>query len=72
MRVEIKKEIQKDEQIRYKYSTRFLSIKLLEKDSKVEEFVKTLPNGKEIMATRDRGAEFIMRETKEDSETAAE
>ena len=67
---DIKKEIQKDEHIRYKYSTRFLSIKLLEKDSKVEEFVKTLPNGKEIMATRDRGAEFIMRETKEDSETA--
>ena len=66
----IKKEIQKDEQIRYKYSTRFLSIKLLEKDSKVEEFVKTLPNGGEIIATRDKAAEYIMMETKEDSETA--
>lgn len=67
---EIKKEIQKDEQIRYKYSTRFLSIKLLEKDSEIEEFIKTLPNGKEIIATRDKAADQIMMETKEDSETA--
>lgn len=67
---EIKKEIQKDEQIRYKYSTRFLSIKLLEKDSNIENFVKSLPNGEEIIATRDKAAEYIMTETKEDSETA--
>lgn len=67
---EIKKEIQKDEQIRYKYSTRFLSIKLLEKDSEIEEFIKTLPNGKEIIATRDKAADLIIMETKEDSETA--
>ncbi len=67
---EIKTEIQKDEQIRYKYSTRFLSIKLLEKDSKVEDFVKTLPNGGEIIAIRDKAADYIMMETKEDSETA--
>ena len=67
---EIKKEIQKDEQIRYKYSTRFLSIKLLEKDSNIENFVKSLPNGEEIIATRDKAAEYIMTETKEDSENA--
>lgn len=67
---EIKKEIQKDEQIRYKYSTRFLSIKLLEKDSNIENFVKSLPNGEEIIATRDKAAKYIMTETKEDSETA--
>lgn len=67
---EIKKEIQKDEQIRYKYSTRFLSIKLLEKDSNIENFVKSLPNGEEIIATRDKAAEYIMTETKEYSETA--
>lgn len=67
---EIKKEIQKDEQIRYKYSTRFLSIKLLEKDSNIENFVKSLPNGEEIITTRDKAAEYIMTETKEDSETA--
>ena len=67
---EIKTEIQKDEQIRYKYSTRFLSIKLLERDSKIEDFIETLPNGKEITATRDKAADYIMMETKEDSETA--
>ena len=67
---EVKREIQKNEQIRYKYSTRFLSIKLLEKDSKAEELIRSLPNGKDIIATRDKASEYIMRETKEDSETA--
>ena len=67
---DVKKEIQKNEQIRYKYSTRFLSIKLLEKDSKAEELAMSLPNGREIISTRDSAAEYIMKETKEDSETA--
>lgn len=66
----VKKEIQKNEQIRYKYSTRFLSIKLLEKDAKAEELAMSLPNGREIISTRDSAAEYIMKETKEDSETA--
>ena len=66
----VKKEIQKNEQIRYKYSTRFLSIKLLEKDAKAEELAKSLPNGNDILATRDKAADYIMAETKEDSETA--
>lgn len=67
---DVKHEIQKNEQIRYKYSTRFLSIKLLERDAKAEELVRTLPNGNEVMAARDKAAEYIMTETKEDSETA--
>lgn len=67
---DVKKEIQKNEQIRYKYSTRFLSIKLLEKDAKAEELAMSLPNGREIISTRDSAAEYIMKETKEDSETA--
>ena len=66
----VKAEIQKNEQIRYKYSTRFLSIKLLEKDTKVEDIAKSLPNGGDIIAARDKAADYIMRETKEDSETA--
>ena len=66
----VKAEIQKNEQIRYKYSTRFLSIKLLEKDAKVEDIAKSLPNGGDIIAARDKAADYIMRETKEDSETA--
>lgn len=67
---DVKHEIQKNEQIRYKYSTRFLSIKLLERDAKAEELVRTLPNGNEVMAARDKAADYIMTETKEDSETA--
>lgn len=67
---DVKKEIQKNEQIRYKYSTRFLAIKLLEKDSKIETQVKDLPNGEDIIKIRDNAAELILKETKEDSETA--
>lgn len=67
---DVKKEIQKNEQIRYKYSTRFLAIKLLEKDSKIETQVKKLPNGEDIIKIRDNAAELILKETREDSETA--
>lgn len=67
---DVKKEIQKNEQIRYKYSTRFLAIKLLEKDSKIESQIKSLPNGDNIISIRNKAAEQILRETREDSETA--
>ena len=67
---EVKAEIQKDEQIRYKYSTRYLAIKLLERDNEIETLVNTLPNGEQIINIRDAEAEYIQRETKEDSETA--
>lgn len=66
----VKAEIQKDEQIRYKYSTRYLSIKLLEKDPEIEKLAKAMPNGAEIIRKRDEEADLIQRETKEDSETA--
>jgi len=67
---DIKAEIQKDDRIRYKYSTRYLSIKLLEKDSSTEKLVRTLPNAGNIMSVRDRAAAMILKEIKEDSETA--
>lgn len=66
----VKELLQKDEQIRYKYSTRYLAIKLLENDSSAENFVKALPNGKEIIEKRDREAVRIKEEVTEDSETA--
>ena len=66
----VKELLQKDEQIRYKYSTRYLAIKLLENDSNAENFVKALPNGKEIIEKRDREAVRIKEEVTEDSETA--
>lgn len=67
---DVKAVIQQDEQIRYKYSTRYLAIKLLERDADVEALVRTLPNGTDIMAARDKAAANILEETKEDSETA--
>lgn len=66
----IKAEIQKDEQIRYKYSTRYLAIKLLEKDSETEAMIRQLPNAKEIIDKRDTEAKRIKDDTQEDSETA--
>ncbi len=66
----IKAELKNDEQIRYKYSTRYLSIKLLEMDSETEKVVEQLPNSKEIIKIRDREAARIKEELKEDSETA--
>ncbi|MBR5062779.1 MAG: ferrous iron transport protein B [Prevotella sp.] len=66
----IKAELQNDEHIRHKYSTRYLSIKLLEMDKETEQMAKSLPNGQKIIETRDKAANKIMRETKEDSETA--
>lgn len=66
----VKELLQKDEQIRYKYSTRYLAIKLLENDSSAENLVKALPNGKEIIEKRDREAVRIKEEVTEDSETA--
>ena len=66
----IKKEIQKDDHIRYKYSTRYLAIKLLEMDADTEHTIQSLPNAKQILDIRDHEAQRIQEEMKEDSETA--
>ena len=66
----IKKEIARNEAIRHKYSTRFLSIKLLENDRDIERVIAELPNGEEILATRNRVAESIAKTMNEDSEQA--
>lgn len=66
----IKQELSKDEQIRSKYSLRYLSIKLLENDKDMERFVHTLPNGEEVISIRDKESNRIQRILKEDCETA--
>ncbi|HIZ06062.1 MAG TPA: ferrous iron transport protein B, partial [Candidatus Phocaeicola gallistercoris] len=67
----IKKEICKNENIRYKYSTRFLTIKLLENDKDIEQHViANLPNGEEIIHIRNKEAERIKQSLQEDSEQA--
>ena len=48
----IKKLISKTEDIRYKYSTRYLAIKYLENDKEIESLVESLGNRDEIIAAR--------------------
>lgn len=67
---EIKKAIRENERIRYKYSTRFLSIKLLENDLEIERIIRNLPNGEEILKIRDKEAAFISKAMNEDCEQA--
>lgn len=66
----VKKLISVNEQIRHKYSTRFLAIKLLEDDKDIELFVEALPNGGEILALRDKEVQRIYNVMNEDSEQA--
>ena len=44
--------MQKNEDIRYRYSTRYLAIKYLENDKDIEKVIETLPNRDEIIAAR--------------------
>lgn len=66
----VKEEISKNEYIRHKYSTRFLAIKLLENDPEIERFIRTLPNGADIISRRDKAARRIQETMNEDSESA--
>ena len=67
----VKEVICKNENIRYKYSARFLAIKLLENDKDIEQrVISTLPNGEEVIRVRDKEAERIRLSMNEDSEQA--
>ena len=67
---EVKRVISVNENIRHKYSTRFLAIKLLENDEDLKKIVEELPNGKEILAVRDREEARIAEVMNEESEQA--
>ena len=66
----VKEEVSENEFIRHKYSTRFLSIKLLENDPDIEGFIHTLPNGEDIIRVRDKMAKRIQDTMNEDCESA--
>ena len=66
----VKAVLQRDEQIRHRYSTRYLAIKLLENDSEVQQLVKTFAHAAGIEAAVKRAQQQIERDTHEDSETA--
>lgn len=67
---QVKAAISKNEDIRHKYSTRFLAIKLLEQDKEIEKFIRTLPNSEDIIKTRDTAVKRIQETVNEDSESA--
>ena len=67
---EVKRAISRNESIRYKYSTRFLAIKLLENDKDLEQVARALPNGADILAARDKEEERLRRVLNEESEQA--
>ena len=56
--------------LRQRYSTRYLAIKLLEHDKEVEQYISAFPDAKEIFAHRDHAAARVNEEMGEDSETA--
>ncbi|MDR2651364.1 MAG: ferrous iron transport protein B [Prevotellaceae bacterium] len=68
--LKIKEEILKNADIRKHYSTRFLSIKLLENDSDIENVIRTLNNADTIFEIRDKESERIKTLLGEDTETA--
>ena len=49
----VQREIRRVENIRSRYSTRYLAIKLVEKDAETEKMVRILPHGSDILAVRD-------------------
>lgn len=66
----IQEELKKNAETRLRYSTRYLSIKLLENDTKAEAYVQDLPNASAVMEARKRAAADIQLQLREDSETA--
>lgn len=66
----VRSELEKNSHIRHRYSLRYLAIKLLENDREAEKTALSLPNGKDILATRDEQTRIIKLSTNEDSETA--
>ena len=66
----VKALVAKNEQVRAQYSTRFLSIKLLENDEDIRKFVAALPNGHEIIEATQKCQQRIKENMNEDSESA--
>lgn len=67
---EMQEHLKQEDNLRQRYSTRYLAIKLLEHDKDVEDYIATFPDAKEIIAHRDQAEQRVKEETGEDSETA--
>lgn len=62
--------LRQNEDVKRRYTPRFLAIKFLEGDHEAELFVEKLPNAKALFDTRNKAAKVIERELKVDAETA--
>ena len=67
---EMQEHLKKYPELCHRYSTRYLSIKLLEHDKDVEQLVSPLGDSIEIFNHRDTAAARVKEETGNDSETA--
>jgi len=66
----IQKELKKNDDLRLRYSTRYVAVKLLENDAEADRKLKELPNYSDIIRVRNEQAAIIQEELNEDSETA--
>ena len=66
----VKNTIQRSDSLRYKYSTRYLAIKLLENDREAGKIAEQLPNAAEVKGAVKRASRQIEADVREDSETA--
>lgn len=66
----LRKALKENGNIGKSLSKRYLSIKLLESDREVEDFVRNLPDSKPILEERDKNATLIEKLLLEDCETA--
>ena len=67
----IQAELKKETDLRHKFSTRYLAIKLLERDSDTEQLIKSYTSHPDrILAVRDKATADVQTYTHEDSETA--
>ena len=67
---DIQKFLKGNDLLRLRYSTRWLALKLLEKDKKAEAVVSSLPEYPQIVEVRDMAVRRVKEETGSDSETA--
>ena len=66
----IQKYLKRDSDLRQRYSTRYLAIKLLEHDTHIENFMAKEAEVANILVARDRASARVQEETGSDSETA--
>ena len=66
----IQKYLKGNDLLRLRYSTRWLALKLLEKDTEAEHAVEALPEWQQIQEACDVAVKRVKEETGEDSETA--